>query len=292
MEIEPKIAELEELFSDGLSRSEMLDVSGLTNDRFKVWRKRGWLPASIHPEGQRDTEGDRKRTGRPESRYGLQSAKLLTMVRVLADAGIQLEDAAPLARRLCFLLSSPAAIGGSPIAALVGGGLLGRLTPTEAQAALRDGLSPSDLQRRHDAAEAGLSPDEKIEPLTDEEYLETLPPEKRESAKAVLDESREQVRENQEFLAAMGASTDEESIFGLVAIVARLGGDDGGSYVDPKFDSKRYLLTEISPSMTEQGLRTRMREHGYRHVILVDYLAAGVDFFARLAALLESRQRS
>jgi len=74
---------------DGLSHREMLAVTGLTADRLMTWYKRDCLPADFQ-----------RAPGRGNwRRYDVDSVITLTMLRVLVDAGLPIEDAACLAPR-------------------------------------------------------------------------------------------------------------------------------------------------------------------------------------------------
>lgn len=78
---------------DGLSHREMLAVTGLTADRLMTWYKRDCLPADFQ-----------RAPGRGNwRRYKVGSVITLTMLRVLVDAGLPIEEAACLAPRFSLL---------------------------------------------------------------------------------------------------------------------------------------------------------------------------------------------
>jgi DNA-binding transcriptional MerR regulator len=77
------------LYSEGLSRSAMLEVTGLTVDRLMTWYKRKTLPSDYLSAPGR---GIRRRFYR-------RHIYVLLLTRLLADAGLPLDDAGNIAIR-------------------------------------------------------------------------------------------------------------------------------------------------------------------------------------------------
>ena len=81
-------------FADGLSHGEMLTVTGLNTDRLMMWYKLKLLRSSEFT--LEIGRGNRRR-------YDVHAARLLLQVRILADAGLKIEDALQLGYRLRHL---------------------------------------------------------------------------------------------------------------------------------------------------------------------------------------------
>lgn len=253
-------------FPDGLTHAEILEVTGLNKERLMGWHKRALLPSGVGSASP--GRGNRRR-------YSVEAAGILAMCRALADDGLDLEDLAPMGRRMWFLFGGEVA------------SWLGELTPTEAILELRSGTSASEFLNKAaggDQEPSLTASDEEYRDWLDSNYADLPDPQKK-----WMKESHARGREALQAVKFTEATKDGE---GLVLVVRRDPSGFKKNFLGPGYQAKHYVVLPIPPAWTEVDLRKYKRAMGSPQMLLFDHQYVGADLSFRLELVLQARQSS